>query len=156
VPALSSLYQISFASPGRLIPYAIAAAFSLGGCVTDQGSQSSGVSHGPADLFSIADADHNGKLSRDEVSDFLAYKVLQEFDTNRDGRLTEAEWTRGDARRVHDFEARDENRDGVVTQEEAITYGRRAGGGVGLIRKADKDRDGKVSRAELTAFLGNS
>ncbi len=36
--------------------------------------------------------------------------------------------------------------------EEAILFGRRGGGAVALVHRADKNRDGKLDRAELEAY----
>jgi Ca2+-binding EF-hand superfamily protein len=104
------------------------------------------------DIFAMADANHDGKLSREEAGDYVVYLVFAARDTNHDNQLTLAEWTRGDNSKVAAFEERDSNRDGVVTLEEAIVYGRQGGAGLSLMRKADKNHDGKLDRAELQAY----
>jgi len=104
------------------------------------------------DSFDLADANHDGKLSRDEAGDYLVYVVFASRDKNRDGRLTQKEWAAGDRDQIAAFKLRDTNEDGVVTLEEAILFGRRGGGGVGLMQRADKNRDGKLDRAEIEAY----
>ena len=66
---------------------------------------------------------------------------------------SQQEWAQGDSRQLASFRKRDYNRDDLVTMEEAILYGRGGGGGVSLMRAADKNRDGKLDRAELQAYL---
>ena len=66
--------------------------------------------------------------------------------------LTQEEWAAGDRNQIAAFKLRDANEDGAVTMEEAIVFGRRGGGAVTLMRRADKNRDGKLDRAELEAY----
>ena len=107
------------------------------------------------DAFARADANHDGKLSRGEAGDYLVYVVFVARDRNHDGRLTKQEWTQGDSSQLISFRKRDYNRDDIVTVEEAIVYGRGGGGAASLMRAADKNRDGKLDRAELQAYLTN-
>ena len=100
----------------------------------------------------MADADHDGKLSRGEAGDYLVYVVFAVSDKNKDAQLTQEEWTRGDPTQANAFKLRDANQDGVVTLEEAIVYGRQGGAGVALIRRADRNRDGKLERVEIEAY----
>ena len=109
----------------------------------------------PNDTFAHADIDHDGKLSRGEAGDFLVYLVFADRDRNHDGRLTKQEWTQGDSRQLVSFRERDYNRDDLVTMEEAIVYGRGGGGATSLMRAADKNRDGKLDRAELQAYFAS-
>jgi Ca2+-binding EF-hand superfamily protein len=104
------------------------------------------------DSFDLADANHDGKLSREEAGDYLVYTVFAARDKNRDGRLTQAEWAAGDRNQITAFKERDRNEDGFVTLEEAIVYGRRGGGAVALMRAADKNGDGRLTRAEIEAY----
>lgn len=131
---------------------AVLALLALCGCASNDKPQTSSAGQGGTDTFAAADSDHDGKLSRGEAGDFLVYKVFEVYDSNHDGRLTLAEWTKGDPGRAHDFENRDANRDNVVTLEEAIVYGRRGGAAASLMRKADKNRDGKLERAEIQSL----
>ncbi len=125
----------------------------VNGCAPNYGSQQSASAvSGGQDSFTLADGNHDGKLSREEAGDYLVYVVFTVCDKDRDGRLTQEEWTRGDPKQISAFKLRDANEDGTVTMEEAIAYGRRGGGGVALVRRADKNRDGKLDRAEIEAY----
>jgi Ca2+-binding EF-hand superfamily protein len=110
---------------------------------------------GPASGFDAADANHDGKLSRDEWSDFLVNEVFNSRDANHDGKLTEEEWTGGDPKRLADFKKRDLNHDGVVTKEEAIAYGRKHGTANKLFDEADKNHDGYLSREEVKEYYAS-
>jgi hypothetical protein len=83
------------------------------------------------------------------------YLVFTARDKNQDNRLTLQEWARGDQSKVAAFRQRDTNRDGVVTLDEAIIYGRQGGAALSLMRAADKNRDNKLDRAELNAYLNS-
>jgi hypothetical protein len=125
----------------------------VNGCAANKSAQQSAPAEsGAKDSFDLADANHDGKLSREEAGDYLVYAVFVFRDKNQDGRLTEEEWAAGDRNQIAAFRLRDANEDGAVTMEEAILFGRRGGGGVALMRRADKNRDGKLDRAELEAY----
>jgi Ca2+-binding EF-hand superfamily protein len=109
----------------------------------------------PAGGFDMADANHDGKLSRNEASDFLVNEVFNARDANHDGRMTEQEWTGGDPARVADFKKRDANHDGVVTKEEALAYGRAHGVANKILKEADKNHDGFLDRAEVEAYYAS-
>ena len=89
------------------------------------------------DAFSPADANHDGKLSRDEASDFLVIRVFVARDANHDSRMTLEEWIGGDPTRSADFKKRDANNDGIVTMQEAIAFGRASGVVNEIMREAD-------------------
>jgi len=108
-----------------------------------------------ADAFSPADANHDGKLSRDEASDFIVIRVFVARDSNHDGRMTLEEWIGGDPTRSADFKKRDANNDGIVTMEEAIAYGRASGVVIDIMREADTDHDGALTLAEVTAYYAS-
>ena len=105
------------------------------------------------DNFARADANHDGKLDRGELGDYLVYEMFATCDSNRDGKISLNEWLRVKPGGAADFKERDANHDGFVTLAEAISYGRRGGAGLSLLKKADKNRDGKVDRAELQAYF---
>jgi Ca2+-binding EF-hand superfamily protein len=105
------------------------------------------------DNFARADENRDGKLSRGEAGDFLVYEVFTACDRNHDGRISLQEWLRVKPGETAAFNERDGNDDGLVTLAEAIEYGRRGGAGLTLIKQADKNRDGKIDRAELQAYL---
>ena len=107
------------------------------------------------DNFGRADANHDGKLSREELGDYLVYEVFSICDSNGDGKISLKEWLRVKQDGAAAFKERDANDDGYVTLTEAITYGRRGGAGLSLLKKADKNHDGKVDRAELQVYFGS-
>jgi EF hand len=107
------------------------------------------------DAFSPADTNHDGKLSRNEASDFLVIKIFISRDANHDGRMTLEEWIGGDPARTADFKKRDANDDGIVTMKEAITYGRAHGMVNQIMLEADTDHDGALSRAEVQAYYAS-
>jgi len=114
------------------------------GCATNSGNQLAAHSGSATpDTFALADADHDGKLSRGEAGDYLVYVVFAISDKNKDARLTQEEWTRGDPTQANALRLRDPNQDGLVTLEEAIVYGRR--GGAGLFVQAI-ELPGRVAR----------
>jgi Ca2+-binding EF-hand superfamily protein len=105
--------------------------------------------------FEEADANHDGKLSRDEGSDFLVNEIFSSRDLNHDGRMTKEEWSAGDPSRAADFKKRDTNHDGIVTKEEAIKYGRAHGVANKILREADKNHDGALDKAEVQAYYAS-
>ena len=76
-------------------------------------------------------------------------------DSNHDGRMTVVEWTGGDPGRMADFKKRDANHDGIVTEKEAIAYGRAHGIANQIMLEADKNHDGYLSRAEVKAYYAS-
>ncbi len=105
------------------------------------------------DNFALADANHDGKLSRREAAEYLVYVVFTASDTNADGQLTAQEWIQNDPAAIAAFRQNDANGDGIVTRAEAIAYSHRDEAGVALMRQADRNRDGKLNRAEIDAFF---
>jgi hypothetical protein len=127
----------------------------LNACQTNQNLQPT-TSAGPGvSGFDVADANHDGKLSRDEASDFLVNEIFNSRDANHDGRMTAGEWSAGDPSRLADFKKRDANHDGVVTKEEAIAYGRKYGVANKIMHEADKNHDGFLDRAEVQAYYAS-
>lgn len=112
-------------------------------------------STGSTDHFSKADANKDGQLTSDEASDFIVIGVFEALDRNADGKLSLSECAvDGVAVPTKDFQKRDTNKDGVITRQEAIDYGRKHGVVKQEFSKADTNKDGKLSRAEVTAFYG--
>lgn len=105
------------------------------------------------DTFALADANHDGKLSRQEAAKYLVYVVFTASDTDADGRLTEREWIHDDPAQATAFHERDADGDGVVTLAEAVAYSERGPAALGLMRQADRNRDGKLNRAEIDAYF---
>jgi Ca2+-binding EF-hand superfamily protein len=114
-----------------------------------------GGANGREDRFAKVDTNHDGVLDRNEVSDYIVNQIFDSRDANRDGRMTEEEWTGGDPSRLADFKKRDANHDGVVTKEEAIKYAREHGQASQIMRDADKNRDGVLSREEARDYVGD-
>jgi EF hand len=107
------------------------------------------------DTFSQADTNHDGKLSRNEASDFLVIQIFESRDANHDGRMTLVEWVGGDPTRSADFKKRDANHDGIVTKKEAMAYGRAHGIVNEIMKEADTNQDGSLSRAEIKAYYAS-
>jgi Ca2+-binding EF-hand superfamily protein len=123
----------------------------LGACA----SQSNQSNHPVADAFDRADTNHDGYLSKDEASDYLVNQIFDSRDANHDGRMTAEEWTGGDPSRMAEFNKRDANHDGVVTKQEAIDYARAHGVVNKIMKEADTNHDGKLSRSEVQAYNGS-
>jgi Ca2+-binding EF-hand superfamily protein len=68
-----------------------AAAVILSGCVTTPKSGNAAVMN----LFKQADADGNSQVSRREFTDLLIAEAFANYDKNKDGFVTLADWTAG-------------------------------------------------------------
>ncbi len=126
----------------------------LGGCAGNGGNLGAvrpvPITH---DNFALADANHDGKLSRREAAEYLVYVVFTASDANADGQLTAQEWMQNDPAAIAAFRQNDANGDGIVTLAEAIAYSHRDRAAVALMRQADRNRDGKLNRAEVDAYF---
>ncbi len=149
------LHNFTMPLRGAAIAFAIAVFAALNGCATNDNHSSSQAATGGVDQFDLADANHDGQLSRDETSDFLVNEIFASRDANHDGRLTQEEWTGGDSGRLAAFQKRDANHDGIVTKEEALAYAREYGVAKQIIREADKNGDDRLSRAEVQAYYAS-
>ena len=142
---LISRATVSFAALGLLL---------WTGCSTSKtttpatGSAQSGT-------FDKADANHDGKLSRTELSNSFVNQVFDSRDANHDGKMTQQEWTAGDSGRTAQFKKRDTNGDGVVTKQEAIAYGAKHGVSNEIMNKADKNHDGYLNRDEAQTYYSS-
>ena len=131
----------------------LVALVSVSACQTNQ-TLSSGDS--ARNRFDTADANHDGKLSSYEASDFLVNKIFDSRDANHDGGMTPEEWgAMDDPAQVKDFEKRDANHDGIVTKEEALAYGRAPGMANKIVNEADKNHDGFLDRDEVQAYYAS-
>ena len=139
-----SLTAFGQAGTGRGLIVALVLALSA--CATHQDSPTG------AARFERADADHDGKLSRDEISDYLVIEMFDARDVNHDGRMTPEEWIGHASFRAAEFQKRDANQDGIVTKEEAIKYGRAHGVANNVLRDGDKNHDGGLDKAEMQAY----
>lgn len=135
--------------------FAALALVALSACATNKNSQSSHATASGTDRFAQADTNHDGKLSRDEASDYLVNQVFDSRDTNHDGKMTKQEWTGGDPSRAAAFEKRDANHDGTVTKQEAIDYGRTHGAANQVMKEADTNHDGYLERGEVQAYYAS-
>jgi Ca2+-binding EF-hand superfamily protein len=83
----------------------------------------------------------------------MKQEVFVRVDTSRDGRITQQEWLAVNPK-VDDakFRKADRNRDGFITRKEADAAFDREGSLATLFKKIDADGNGGLSRAEVTAF----
>jgi Ca2+-binding EF-hand superfamily protein len=101
------------------------------------------------DRFALADANHDGKLSRKEASDAAIGSIFRSYDADNDGRLTLDEWRRKDpAAEPKLFRRRDTDGDGTLTLDEARASADRQDFLGAIIRKGDLDGDELLSREE--------
>lgn len=105
--------------------------------------------------FDQTDLNGDGKLSRDEVHDYLVTSVFASRDANKDQLMTKAEWGEDDRETNKIFAARDTNKDGSVSLEEAKIYAKKVGTLDDVIKEADADKDGFISRQEATAYYAS-
>ncbi len=127
----------------------------LAACVTNKNLQPVEATPSGAGGFDLADANHDGELSRNEASDFLVNEIFNARDANHDSQLTQQEWSVGDPKRKRDFRKSDTNGDGSVTKAEATVYGRAHGVANKVLNEADKNGDGKLDRAEVQAYYAS-
>ena len=151
-----------FARNCRSLTRRVAGVLLLLGSIAFFTFQANGITPAPTtaatagpDGFSQADTNQDGKLSRDEASDYLVIEIFISRDANHDGRMTLEEWVGGDPTRSADFEKRDADHDGIVTTKEAITYGRAHGEVNQIIQEADTNHDGALSRDEVKAYYAS-
>ena len=120
----------------------------LVGCATN----SSQTGEGPA-RFAQADKNHDGKLSPDEASNYFVAQIFASRDFNHDGALTWQEWNVPGADRSRaKFDAADTNKDGKVSLEEALAYGRKRHAFQKEFQEADTNHDGYVTHEEAQAY----
>lgn len=126
----------------------------LAGCASDTAALGTAprvaITH---DDFALADANHDGRLSRHEANNYLVFVVFTAADHDADGRLNLPEWTHNDPTQLTAFRQCDANNDGTVTLSEAIAFSLRGKAALALMRQADRNRDGKLNRAEIDAYL---
>lgn len=128
----------------------------LGGCAYNKNLQPAQATPGTGEGgFELADANHDGKLSRAEASDFLTNEIFNAIDLDHNGQITKEEWSKGGARPMSDFKKRDANHDGIVTREEALKYGRAHGMTKKAFAEADKNHDGALDRNEVESYYAS-
>jgi len=127
------------------------AVLSLASCQTTSRSTSGG------DAFAQADINHDGKLDRNEASDYYMTTIFSSRDANHDGKLTWDEWhVAGGNESKAKFAAADQDKDGSLSVEEARAYGRKHQLFANSFRKADANHDGFVTREEAQSFVGST
>ncbi len=110
----------------------------------------------PPSRFAQADKNKDGKLSVDEANEFIVIGLFDSLDKNKDGKLVLTECAVESApATVTKFRSRDTNKDGALTKDEALQYGRTKGIASKAFPKADKNQDGSLCPAEVTAFYGD-
>lgn len=108
------------------------------------------------DRFAQADTNHDGKLSPAEASDYFVTNIFDSRDLNHDGKLTWDEWNvPGSGRSKERFDAADTNKDGTVSLDEALAYGRKRGVFKQEFEEADTNHDGFVTKAEAQAYYAS-
>lgn len=109
-----------------------------------------------ASRFDAADVNHDGSLSRAEMSDFLVVSVFSARDTDGDKKMTLTEWSEaGDTAALKSFTQRDLNKDGLVTLAEAQVFGRSQKSNDAIFVEADTNKDHALSRGEVTAYYAS-
>lgn len=128
----------------------------LVGCAASTNQPHSGGAKGP-DRFGQADANHDGRLSQGEASDYFVAQIFESRDFNHDGELTWKEWNvPGADRSKARFDTADTNKDGELSLKEALAYGRRRHAFEKEFRKADTNHDGYVNRDEAKAYVADT
>jgi hypothetical protein len=108
------------------------------------------------DRFAAADLNHDGKLSQAEASDYFVSNVFEGRDANHDGKVSWEEWNvPGSGRSKKDFDAADTDKDGALSGQEAIAYGRKRHLFQKDVRAADADHDGYVTKAEAEKYYAS-
>src|SRR5689334_7236600 len=106
--------------------------------------------------FAKADANHDGKLSPNEASDYFVSNIFESADQNKDGKVTWDEWNvPGSGRTKAKFDAADTNHGGVLPLEEALAYGRKRHAFKKEFDEADTNHDGYVTLAEAKAYYAS-
>jgi Ca2+-binding EF-hand superfamily protein len=110
----------------------------------------------PPNQFAQADENHDKSLSLDEANGYLVTEIFSSRDANKDGKLTREEWGgSGDASQEKMLRERDTDKDGVVTIDEALAYGRKKGMAKKFMTAADKNKDGQLSQEEVQSYYGS-
>jgi Ca2+-binding EF-hand superfamily protein len=120
--------------------------------------QSTAPSHTPTarERFDQADVNKDGKLTRNEVGDYLVARQFDALDKNHDGKLTWDEvYVEGVKGQRARFDARDVNHDGVVTLQEAKAYERKHHDLTKDFAKADKNHNGFLTFDEVQSYLAS-
>ena len=100
-----------------------------------------------------ADKDRDGGVSFPEFDAYMKETIFTEFDANRDGMVTREEWRKQNTSGpASKFQGADRNGDGKVSRSESDAKLGQDGSMKKLFQKIDTDRNGRLSEAEITAF----
>jgi Ca2+-binding EF-hand superfamily protein len=103
--------------------------------------------------FDIADANGNGKVSKEEFDAYMAKWTFNRYDTNRDGKVSFEEWKAADPTAdMATFKKIDTNGDGFVSPEEGLAAVHRKGVFNELFATIDTNKDGMIDRAESAKY----
>ena len=82
--------------------------------------------------------------------------IFDSRDLNHDGQLTWAEWNVADSGESKaNFDAADTNKDGSLSLNEALAFGRKRGVFKKEFQEADTNHDGYVTREEAKAYYAS-
>lgn len=118
---------------------------------TTQGSGSN-APDSPAQRFARADANKDGVLSRQEISQAFDSKMFAARDANKDGVITVNECTNGE---LKDHKAADKNRDGKVTLAEYSAQASQSPDRGAGFKAADANGDGVLNEVEAEAYYAS-
>jgi hypothetical protein len=106
--------------------------------------------------FEKADLDHNGLITQAEAGVYVAGNLFDGLDANHDRRVTSGEWNAGgNSMTAHNFHKADQNKDGVVTEEELKLAAIRSKQMSEFMSAADKNRDGGITKQEALAYYAS-
>lgn len=101
-------------SQSLFLALTIVATLFSGGCTTTKPGKTRNLEA----LFQKADTDSDGRVSRDEFTDFMIEEVFANYDKNGSGTVTEAEFLAGGGK-VENFKKINRSGTGKITLEEA-------------------------------------
>ncbi len=128
----------------------LALAALLAGCVAPSGSV-----RAPLTLeqrFQKADADNNGRLTRDEFTDYMVENVFVQYDRGGKGYVTLEDYVAGGGKRA-DFARINRSGTGRITLEEAKASPLIRRTMVVPFDEADSDGSGMITMAEYQAYV---
>ena len=106
--------------------------------------------------FEKADLDHNGQITQAEAGVYIAGNLFDGMDVNHDGRIASAEWNAGgNSMTAQNFHKADQNKDGVVTEDELKVAAIRSKQMRDFMAGADKNRDGGISKQEALDYYAS-
>lgn len=130
----------------------LAAALLITGCASPSTSSDSGRPATLKELFDRADANGDGRVSRDEFIDYMVEDVFVRYDKNGNGYVTEEEYVAGGGT-PEDFRKINRSGSGKITLQEAKTSKLVRDTMMPPFDEADVNQNGSVSWVEFQAFL---